>query len=624
MDDIARLFQRQVPLDSNVKVHLKDGKEATGILDEISRQHITLRDKGKTTTLLLNMIGGWEVIEDTSLSDATVPDNGIETPTGDTDTHHEPKKTKDWKEELYKRSTPDVSMHLPIETYIPNDKNEFSVQVAVKNHVGCSPTESLELIVSPDESLFSVTQPEIKLYSSLEGGDSEIIEIPLRVTKQAIEVQAFSFPLQARYRTRAGDVVETQEYNFSIRLSSEDSFEPIENPYAPYAESGVVEDTQMFYGREELIQNIASTIQNATTKSVVIYGQKRTGKSSVLFHLKRKLQIDPTLLVLDWGNIASIRDEHSQVPLLHQILWGIVQKLQFAIEDKVDEGYPDLALPIPNASTAFYNHPDPLTHFNELFEQFKRKTAKEPAWHHVRVVLLIDEFTYIFGWIVQNEVSESFMQNWKALLQKDFFSAVLVGQDYMPKFKLRFPNEFGTTQDERVTYLRKEDAICLIDEPIRIGGRQGESRYREQAIETIFNLTAGSPFYIQIVCSRLVDYMNRKRAKYVTEADVKQVRDDIITGNNAFDEGKFDNLINSGDPSDDAISDADALKVLTTIALNSRVGLCPHSNIVCETKASIDQILSDLVNREVVEQRGQNYRIRVELFKEWLIAHPVR
>jgi hypothetical protein len=482
----------------------------------------------------------------------------------------------------------------------------------------------LELIVRPDETLFSVTKTDVKLYSSLEGGGSEIIQIPLRVTEHALASQAFSLPLYARYRTRSGDTVQTEEYNFSVRLSSEDDFEEIHNPYAPYAESGVVEDPQMFYGREELIQNIARAIQNAKTKSVVVYGQKRAGKSSILFHLKKKLQTDKCLLVLDWRNIGSIRDKYSQTPLLYQILWGILEQLQFAVEDKVDEGFASLELPLPASSLEFYSHPDPLTFFNEIFERYKRSTSRLADWQNVRIVLLIDEFTYIFDWILKDEISDSFMKNWKALLQKNYFSAVLVGQDYMPKFKLRFPNEFGTTQDERVTYLRREDAIRLIDEPIRIGERQSESRYREQAIETIFALTAGSPFYIQIVCNRLVEYMNRKRAKFVTEADVKQVRNDLITGVNALDIGKFDNLINSGDTSLDAISDEDTLKVLTAIALNSRTGLCNRSNIVCETQTPLDEILSDLVNREVIEQRDQNYRIRVELFKEWLMAHPVR
>ena len=38
------------------------------------------------------------------------------------------------------------------------------------------------------------------------------------------------------------------------------------------------------------------------------------------------------------------------------------------------------------------------------------------------------------------------MKNWKAILQENYFSAVLVGQDVMASFKQRFPNEFGTTK----------------------------------------------------------------------------------------------------------------------------------------------------------------------------------
>jgi len=214
------------------------------------------------------------------------------------------------------------------------------------------------------------------------------------------------------------------------------------------------------------------------------------------------------------------------------------------------------------------------------------------------------------------------MRNWKALLQENYFSAVLVGQDVMPKFKQRFPNEFGTTQDERVSYLKRDDAIKLIDEPIRVGGRQGDSRFRERAIERILDLTAGSPFYVQILCNRLVEYMNRKRARLVTEADVEQVKDELVKGANALGLDKFDNLLNSGDTSKDAISDSDALKVLTAITLSSLTGPCNRNNITCETTIPIDDILDDLVKRDVVErERGQYYSIRVGLFKEWLVTH---
>ena len=76
----------------------------------------------------------------------------------------------------------------------------------------------------------------------------------------------------------------------------------------------------------------------------------------------------------------------------------------------------------------------------------------------------------------------------------------------------------------------------------------------------ILDLTAGSPFYIQIICNRLVEYMNVKHAGLVTEADVEHVKNELIRDVNALGLDKFDNLINSGDTSEDAISDEDALK----------------------------------------------------------------
>jgi hypothetical protein len=379
----------------------------------------------------------------------------------------------------------------------------------------------------------------------------------------------------------------------------------------------------MFYGRGDLIANVAKALQvsRSQSKCVVIYGQKRAGKSSILYHLEVKLRSDKDLLVLNLGNIGSILDEHSTAPFLYQILWGILKRLEYAIEDRVDAGYTALSLQFPS-DNEFYRHNSPLMIFRDVFERFRRNASKLSDWNSVRPILLIDEFSYIYEFIAAKRIPDVFMKNWKALLQENYFNAVLVGQDVMPKFKQHFPNEFGTTQDERVTYLRRDDARRLIDEPIRMGGVQGESRYREKAVDRIIDLTAGSPFYIQILCNRLVEYMNRKRASLVTEADVEQVKDELIRGVNALGQDKFDNLINSGDTSNDAISDDDALKVLMAIAVNSRTGPCSRSNIDCETQTPLDDVLEDLVKRDVIErERGHYYSIRVGLFKEWLIAH---
>lgn len=529
------------------------------------------------------------------------------------------KKIKVRLDDLYISFTPQITLRLPVETYTPDTDRRIEVQIVVSNRVGCSPAESLELVIQEYEDSFTVP-----LYSSLRGGDQHIIKVPILVGEDALQAQAFSLPVYAKYRIRTGDTIQTNIQSFAIRLGTEHEFQEIENPYAAYAEGGIVSNPDMFFGRDELITNIARTLQSSQNQSkcVIIYGQKRAGKSSILYHLKTRLQSNRDILILDVGNIGSILDEQSNTPFLYQILWAILKKLAYTIEDEIERGRPEIKLDLPG-DQAFFNHPSPLSLFKDVFERFRRTTAKLPEWRNIRLVLIIDEFSYIYQYIVRGLIPETFMKNWKALLQENYFHAVLAGQDVMPKFKQRFPNEFGTTQDERVTYLRREDAIKLIDEPIRIGGRSGESRYRERAIDRILDLTAGSPFYIQILCNRLVEYMNRKCASLVTEADVDQVKDELIKGVNALTLDKFDNLISSGDTSEDAISDDDALKVLAAIASHSKTGgPCNRNSIVCQTHTPLDTILEDLVKRDVIERvREQYYSLRVGLFKEWLIAN---
>ena len=400
--------------------------------------------------------------------------------------------------------------------------------------------------------------------------------------------------------------------------SNTSTAEEIDNPYN---EGPVVSDPEMFYGRDRMIENIANSLQEAQSqnKCVVIYGQKRAGKSSIMLHLKKELETR-NLMVLDLGNIGQFLDESTQVPFSYQILQQIVSSLEEVIEDRIDDGFSALDVSFPSA-TNFYAHPTPMILFKEVFDCYRRRVSKQADWRDVQLVLFIDEFSYLYGQILAGHISESFMKNWKALMQANYFNAVLVGQDVMERFIESFQNEFGIAQRERVTYLDREDAIKLIDEPIRLGGRQGESRYREQrAIERILELTAGSPFYIQMFCNRLVELMNMKRAIYVTYSYVEQVKNQLMWGRNALGLSNFENLYNSGEVNKS--KDEDVLKILKAIAVHGQNGACNRSHIDCETKLPIDALLNELVERDVIDRERENYyTIKVGLFKEWLLTN---
>ena len=507
---------------------------------------------------------------------------------------------------------------LSIDSYIPDPELNIECLITVTNPPGKSPASALviEIQDSPTGD-FVALQKKIPVSEALPGGKSVTCAISLVVTEKAKTAQVFNLYYQLSYTTRTGRQIEMPNLTLPVRLYPDTEFVEIKNPYATYAEGGTVKQEEMFYGREQMIQNLVSAIRNApTNKSLVIYGQKRTGKSSVLYHLKQRLvkqRTESPIIPVDFS-VGDIINDISVTNFLYRIL----QRIEVAFDDFAEQGYPVVAIERPTLAQ-LVESPDLV--FHEYMTKFHKLLAKYPEYKGAKILLLIDEFSYIYGEIVRGRIPDTFMKSWKALLEKGYFGSVLVGQDTMRQFIERFPNEFQVAQSQRVSYLATDDAYKLMVDPIRIPGTD-ESRYRGVALDRLLALTAGNPFYIQIFCARLVDYMNRKKAIYLTDAHIDRVKDELINGHNNLTIANFNNLINAGDTGADTIPDQDTLRVLREIALATRIQTyCYRSAIACATTLPLEEILDDLERREVIEKQGPSlYRIRVELFKEWLLA----
>jgi hypothetical protein len=524
---------------------------------------------------------------------------------------------------LFSKALPHLTLRLALEIFTPDHAQQIKLQIVVENAEGSTPAQELELFVDNDERYFQVTcEQPIMLGMSVRENERQLLPVPLHLTAQALDEQRLSITFYASYRAISiPERLVTAPISASVQLKTDFDFKPIENPFSRNAYGAVVRDTSMFYGRSELIATIGDMLNTTSQhKAYLIYGQKRSGKSSILYHLIQRLKGNENLLLLDIGNIGAILDTTAPVPLLTQILWAIIHAFRRAIQTEERRGREVLDIPFPTKQE-FSTDMTPLHLFNDLFIAFREEMALKPDWMHVRVIVFMDEFSYIHSFITTGQLPAEFMKTWKALLDANYFSLVLVGQDVMPKFISHFRNEFSSIHPERISYLEAEDAKRFIDEPIRIGGRHGASRYRERAIERILQLTAGNPFYIHIFCHHLVEYMNKQQAELVTEADVDQVVHDLLYGRNQFSLFNFDNLISPGDTFPDAIPEEDALQVLTHIALHSFGNTCSRNNITCETQYPLDAILKDLVERDVLVRYEDTYSIRVGLFKEWLIAH---
>ncbi len=521
-------------------------------------------------------------------------------------------------------SKPELLISSAFASYHLKENNQIDLQVKIENaaegHAG-----QVELIIENNNDFYEMANHQSIAYGTIRGNDNETQIIVLQLKPEAVAAKAFTLKAYAVFKTRRGDKNKTVSLELPIQLGDAKDFLEIKpNPYAQWVRGKAVVDKSMFFGREEFIERAYSAICN-NYRSYVIYGQFRSGKSSILHHLEQKLKNNPQIMVADVGDVGRLMDDNSPTPLLYQILFGILQRIHWSIQVKERNGFPKLDFCIPT-SLDFYGHPAPLGFFYELFENFKEKRNSYSEWKDIRIIITMDEFTYLYEKIVQGKLSQDFMKNWKALLAANYFNVVLVAQDVFPKFRNKYDNAFQTMDHKRVTYLDKPDAKALIDKPISVVIEENtESRYTENtAIDRIIELTARSPFYIQIFCNQLVNYINNEKQPYITKANVNIVKDRLLRGDKRLDKTAFTNLINDGDPAPDAMPHSDLITVLKKIAEHTNNDTyCTRNKINCEVQSDINKILMDLEERDVIKKHGEKgFRIRVGLFKEWLNENP--
>ena len=79
---------------------------------------------------------------------------------------------------------------------------------------------------------------------------------------------------------------------------------------------------------------------------------------------------------------------------------------------------------------------------------------------------------------------------------------------------------FVQVQRFRVDYLKHDDAIRLITEPVKLN-------YPPAVCEQMFDLTQGHPALLQLLCSKMVDIANTENKKDMSQADLDAVIQDV-------------------------------------------------------------------------------------------------
>lgn len=507
------------------------------------------------------------------------------------------------------KAVPEIEMiNVLSDDYYILEKNVITLRLEITLKKGSAPIEGIDVWAIEEKGLKVIESEDAPI--NLRGGERKEVELKIQPSASQLKEKVFTIKCFINYRNRKGNAEKSKDFNFPIRLGASDEFSEIPNPYKNYAGGQSVDDPNMFKGRNDIINRIIDILTKGPDgQCFVLYGQKRSGKTSILNQIRRRLNAEKYVIIL--LSLGEIDIDHDNKQL--NFIELCINKIEEYLEDELD-----ISITIPNKDEIKERPNESLKKvFRESIKSLKATGLEQP-----KIILLIDEFTYVYEYIKEGIVSPVFMRTWKALLQLQLFNAVVVGQDSMPKFKQAFPNEFGVTHDERISYLSKEETKQLIEEPILFNG---QSRFRGHAFDRLFKLTAGSPFYTNIICDRLVQYLNSRRAPFITEADVDRVLhgweegntkiSGLIVGNDILAIERFDPLITAAGQSVETFPREKHLEVLRSIATQRN-----HADIrELPQIEGLNEILRDLQEREIIKSdTKQRYMVNVGLFAEWL------
>ena len=380
------------------------------------------------------------------------------------------------------------------------------------------------------------------------------------------------------------------------RLTEEErATERIPNPYVAPRPLSPDRDA-IFVGRTEVFRFVEEHFLRADQNvPIVLHGQPRIGKSSILRHLATHLPTNLIPIYVDMQRSAQVESTGG---------------LLFNLTDAIGQELTRRGVPLSAPSLGDYTA-EPFIVLGKFLD------VMENALHapENRLVLALDEFEEIERKLTEGKVSQDLMPFLRNMMQHRQGIALLFAgthtldemiQDYwIPYFRSAVPC--------RVSYLDGPDARQLITNPIE----EFPLDYEPEAVELLMRVTHCHPCLIQLACSALVDRKNEQRSRHASIEDVQQASAKVLeTGDYVF-RGVWDWV---------PVSEREALSVLASEE-QATVKHLVHALQVPEGK--VQRMVEQLVEAEVIEVMtdgsGQPaYRFQVELFRRWVERHVAR
>jgi tetratricopeptide (TPR) repeat protein len=270
----------------------------------------------------------------------------------------------------------------------------------------------------------------------------------------------------------------------------------------PYVIGVPIDDRRFFYGRERLFDYVRDNLSSGA-KVILLSGQRRIGKSSVLRQILNFVELT------NFAFVYYDLEASTRVPLgklLSNIGEEIVKRLN------VDPAK-------VNALSPGELEADPTGFVSRFLPQVYALLGEK------KLVLLLDEFDALDGEI-GDYAAGRFFPFLQSVIDIDprLYVIPIVGRR-LDQIE-RLPPRFLSAPHQEIKLLDDNSARRLITEPVA-----GVLVYTEEAVKAILDLTSGHPYFTQLICFSVFQRARDEHEWTVLPEHVKSVlKDAMVSG----------------------------------------------------------------------------------------------
>jgi hypothetical protein len=371
---------------------------------------------------------------------------------------------------------------------------------------------------------------------------------------------------------------------------------PVANPYI----STNPVTGSLFVGRNDIFRSLEALWSSAgQVPSVVIYGHRRMGKTSILHNLGARFGNSTVIVDFNMQRVGLVRSDANLLYYLAITIYDTCKRLGLtSLEEPVEADYSDT---------------NPTLAFNRFLSRLDQLRQGR------RLLVTVDEFEKIEDQIIAGRLTPDLIDFWRgAFMTFPWFVMAFAGLYELEERRHDYWNPlFGSVKAIKISFLSPRDARQLITQP----SADFDIDYDEDAIAEIIDLTNGQPSLVQRICENLVACFNEQvfeqgveRSHRFSLADVQAVIDAPAFERDA--QAYFDGIWVQAERSDPAGQTA-ALKALAHHP--EGLNLADLTTALGQPAEHITAALTTLQRHDVVILAGGRYRFAVELMRRWVV-----